>query len=179
MKRSLATLAMVVAVSIFGGLSANGQSQAINGQIEGIVSDSNGAAVPNATVTVRNIGTGSERSVTTDSGGVYRVPLLPLGTYRVTIEAQGFKRYVQEGIILTTGSIATVRANLEAGGLEETVTVTADAPIADPGKIDVGRVMNTREVQNLPLVSRNPYNYALLQANVTGRPNVEFGVPRI
>ena len=179
LKRSLATLAMVVAVSIFGGLSANGQSQAINGQIEGIVSDTNGAAVPNATVTVRNIGTGAERSVTTDSGGVYRVPLLPLGTYRVTIEAQGFKRYVQEGIILTTGSIATVRANLEAGGLEETVTVTADAPIADPGKIDVGRVMNTREVQNLPLVSRNPYNYALLQANVTGRPNVEFGVPRI
>lgn len=178
-KRSLATLAMVAAVSIFGVLTSNGQSQAINGQIEGIVSDSNGAAVPNATVTVRNIGTGSERSVTTDTGGVYRVPLLPLGTYRVTIEAQGFKRYVQEGIILTTGSIATVRASLEAGGLEETVTVTADAPIADPGKIDVGRVMNTREVQNLPLVSRNPYNYALLQANVTGRPNVEFGVPRI
>lgn len=178
-KRSLAAIAMVAAVSIFGVLTSNGQSQAINGQIEGIVSDSNGAAVPNATVTVRNIGTGAERSVTTDTGGVYRVPLLPLGTYRVTIEAQGFKRYVQEGIILTTGSIATVRASLEAGGLEETVTVTADAPIADPGKIDVGRVMNTREVQNLPLVSRNPYNYALLQANVTGRPNVEFGVPRI
>lgn len=178
-KRSLAAIAMVAAVSIFGVLTSNGQSQAINGQIEGIVSDTNGAAVPNATVTVRNIGTGSERSVTTDTGGVYRVPLLPLGTYRVTIEAQGFKRYVQEGIILTTGSIATVRASLEAGGLEETVTVTADAPIADPGKIDVGRVMNTREVQNLPLVSRNPYNYALLQANVTGRPNVEFGVPRI
>lgn len=178
-KRSLAAIAMVAAVSIFGVLTSNGQSQAINGQIEGIVSDSNGAAVPNATVTVRNIGTGAERSVSTDTGGVYRVPLLPLGTYRVTIEAQGFKRYVQEGIILTTGSIATVRTNLEAGGLEETVTVTADAPIADPGKIDVGRVMNTREVQNLPLVSRNPYNYALLQANVTGRPNVEFGVPRI
>lgn len=178
-KRSLAAFVMVAAVSIFGVLTANGQSQAINGQIEGIVSDTNGAAVPNATVTVRNIGTGAERSVSTDTGGVYRVPLLPLGTYRVTIEAQGFKRYVQEGIILTTGSIATVRANLEAGGLEETVTVTADAPIADPGKIDVGRVMNTREVQNLPLVSRNPYNYALLQANVTGRPNVEFGVPRI
>ncbi len=172
-------MALVAVVSIFGVFNANGQSQAINGQIEGIVSDANGAAVPNATVTVRNIGTGAERTVTTDSGGVYRVPLLPLGTYRVTIEAQSFKRYVQEGIILTTGSIATVRANLETGGLEETVTVTMDAPIADPGKIDVGRVMNTREVQNLPLVSRNPYNYALLQANVTGRPNVEFGVPRI
>lgn len=170
------TLITLMAV---GSLTVSGQSQAINGQIEGSVTDANGAAVPNATVTVRNIETGAERTVTTDAGGGYRVPLLPLGTYRVTVEAQSFKRYVREGIILTTGSIATVNAGLETGGLEETVTVTLDAPIADPGKIDVGRVMNTREVQNLPLVSRNPYNYALLQANVTGRPNVEFGVPRI
>ena len=55
----------------------------------------------------------------------------------------------------------------------------SDAPIADPGKIDVGRVMNTREIQDLPLVSRNPYNFSLLQANVVGRPNTEFGVPRV
>ncbi|MGI8545268.1 MAG: hypothetical protein ACR2MD_17550 [Aridibacter sp.] len=54
-----------------------------------------------------------------------------------------------------------------------------DAPIVDPGKIDVGRVMDQREVENLPLVARNPYNYSLLQANVTGRPNSEFGVPRV
>ncbi|MBK8809119.1 MAG: TonB-dependent receptor [Acidobacteria bacterium] len=68
---------------------------------------------------------------------------------------------------------------LTPGGVNETITITSDAPIADPGKIDLGRVMNTREVQNLPNVSRNPYNFALLQSNVTGRPNVEFGVPRI
>lgn len=178
-KRSLAAIAMVAAVSIFGVLTANGQSQAINAQIEGVVTDPNGASLPNATVTARNLGTGAERTVTTESNGSYRLPLLPLGTYRVTIEATGFRRLVREGITLTTGAIATVNAQLETGGLEETVTITSDAPIADPGKIDVGRVMNTREVQNLPLVSRNPYNYALLQANVTGRPNVEFGVPRI
>ncbi|HMO82249.1 MAG TPA: carboxypeptidase regulatory-like domain-containing protein [Pyrinomonadaceae bacterium] len=155
------------------------QSQAINAQIEGTVTDPNGASVPNATVLVRNIETGAERTVTTDSGGRFRVPLLPLGTYRVTVESQGFRRLVRDGIILTTGAVATVNVSLETGGLEETVTITSDAPIADPGKIDVGRVMNTREVQNLPNVSRNPYNFALLQANVTGRPNVEFGVPRI
>ncbi len=155
------------------------QSQAINGQIEGVVTDAGGATVPNATVTVRNIETGAERTVTTDDGGVYRIPLLPLGSYRVTVEAANFKRLVREGITLTTGQTATVDANLEAGGVSETVTVTSDAPVADAGKIDVGRVMTTREVENLPLVSRNPYNYALLQANVTGRPNAEFGVPRI
>jgi hypothetical protein len=155
------------------------QSQALNGQIEGFVTDQTGAAVPNASITVRNVETGTERKVVSDENGIYRVPLLPLGTYRVTVEAANFKKYVQEGIILTTGRIATVSPALEAGDVSATVTVTSDAPIADPGKIDVGRVMNTREVQNLPLVSRNPYNFALLQANVTGRTNVEFGVPRI
>ena len=166
---------------LFAGTDSdiNAQSQALNGQIEGVVADASGATVPNATVTVRNIETGSERTVTTDESGVYRLPLLPLGAYRVTIEAANFKRLVREGITLTTGQTATVNANLEAGGIDETVTVTSDAPIADAAKIDVGRVMDTREVQNLPLVSRNPYNYSLLQANVTGRPNSEFGVPRI
>lgn len=155
------------------------QSQALNGQIEGFVTDATGAAVPNASVTARNIETGTERKVTSDENGVYRIPLLPLGTYQVTVEVANFKKYVQSGIILTTGRIATVSPALEAGDVSATVTVSSDATIADPGKIDVGRVMNTREVENLPLVSRNPYNYALLQANVTGRPNAEFGVPRI
>lgn len=155
------------------------QSQALNGQIEGVITDQNGASVPNAAITAKNIETGTERKVTSDENGVYRLPLLPLGSYQITVEAPNFKKYVQTGITLTTGQIATVAISLQAGDVSATVTVTSDAPIADPGKIDVGRVMNTREVENLPLVSRNPYNYSLLQANVTGRPNAEFGVPRI
>lgn len=156
-----------------------GQSQALNGQIEGTVMDANGAAIPNAAITATNIETGTERKVTSDESGVYRVPLLPLGTYRVTVEALNFKRLVREGITLVTGQTATVALELEAGQVSEVVTVSGDAPIADPGKIDVGRVMNEIEVRNLPLVSRNPYNFGLLQANVTGRGNSEFGVPRI
>ena len=162
-----------------GFYQVSAQSQALNGQIEGVITDANGAAVPNATVTARNTQTGTERTATTDEGGVYRFPLLPLGAFQVTVEAASFKRLVRDGIILTTGQNATVDMTLEIGGLEDTVTITSDAPIADPGKIDVGRVMNTREVQDLPLVSRNPYNFSLLQANVVGRPNTEFGVPRV
>lgn len=176
----LFSLCLSAFVVFGGGLRiADAQSQALNGQIEGVVTDAAGAAVPNAPVTIRNIETGAERQVTSDESGVYRAPLLPLGTYRVTVETPNFKRLVREGITLTTGQTATIDLVLEAGGVSETVTVTADSPIADTAKIDVGRVMNTREVQNLPLVSRNPYNYSLLQANVTGRPNSEFGVPRI
>jgi hypothetical protein len=155
------------------------QSQALNGQIEGTVTDSNGAIIPNVTITVINIETGASRDVVTDESGVYRAPLLQLGTYRVTAEATNFKKLVREGITLTTGQTATVDLALETGQVSEVVTISGDAPIADSGKIDLGRVMNSVEVHNLPLVSRNPYNFALLQANVTGRTNVEFGVPRI
>jgi hypothetical protein len=155
------------------------QSQALNGQIEGVVTDAQGAAVPNASITVRNIEKGSEVKINSDENGVYRAPLLPLGTFRITVEAPSFNRLVREGVTLSAGQTATVDLSLTAGDVSATVTITSDAPIADPGKIDLGRVMNTREIQDLPLVSRNPYNFSLLQANVVGRPNTEFGVPRV
>ncbi len=150
--------------------SAFAQSQALNGQIEGTVSDQNKAALPNATIKVTNIETGATRTVTTDESGVYRFPLLPLGTYRITAAASNFKTFVQEGVTLATGQTATIDLQLPAGEVQEVVTVSSDTSIAEAGKTDLGRVMNTREVQNLPLVSRNPYNFAFLQANVTGRP---------
>ncbi|HJZ10634.1 MAG TPA: carboxypeptidase-like regulatory domain-containing protein, partial [Acidobacteriota bacterium] len=155
------------------------QSQALNGQIEGTALDQNKAAVPNAVITVTNIESGATRTVTTDESGVYRFPLLPLGTYRITAEANNFKKLLREGITLTTGQIATVDLNLQAGEISEAVVVTANSSIADSGKIDDGRVMNTREVQNLPLIPRNPYNFAPLQPNVTGRPNRGFAFPNV
>jgi Carboxypeptidase regulatory-like domain len=173
------SLLLFFAIAAIGELSVSGQSQALNGQIEGVVLDANGAIVAGATVTALNIQTGTERKATTDASGGYRFPLLPLGTFRMTVEAPNFKRLVREGITLTAGQTATIDMSLEVGGMETTVTITSDAPIADPGKIDVGRVMNTREITDLPLVSRNPYNFSLLQANVVGRPNTEFGVPRV
>ncbi|MCU1290866.1 MAG: Outer rane receptor for ferrienterochelin and colicin [Acidobacteria bacterium] len=160
-------------------VSVQAQSQALNGQIEGVVTDAAGAAVPNASITVRNIEKGSEVQITSDENGVYRAPLLPLGSFRITVEAPNFNRLVREGVTLSAGQTATVDLSLTAGDVSATVTITSDAPIADPGKIDLGRVLNTRELQDLPLVSRNPYNFSLLQANVVGRPNTEFGVPRV
>lgn len=146
------------------------QSQALNGQIEGTVSDQNSAAVPNAVINVTNLETGSTRTVTADESGVYRFPLLPLGTYRITAESANFKKLVRDGITLTTGQTVTVDLNLQAGKIKDTVTIFGDASVSDAGKTDLGRVMNTREVENLPLIIRNPYNFAFLQANVTGRP---------
>lgn len=151
------------------------QSQALNGQIEGTVFDQNGAGVANAAITVTNIETGANRTIKTGESGVYRFPLLPLGTYRITVEAANFKKFLRKGIILAAGQTATIDINLQTGDIKEIITVSADSAVADAGKTDLSRVMNTREVQNLPLISRNPYNFALLQTNVTGRPLRGFG----
>ena len=155
------------------------QSQALNGQIEGTVSDQTGATVPNAVITVTNIETGATRTVTTDESGVYRLPLLPLGSYRIMAEAVNFKKFIREGITLTTGQTATIDIRLETGEVQETVTVSLDASIADTGKTDLGRVINNRDVRNLPVPYRNPYNLGRLQTNVNGRITGGFNNPNL
>jgi Carboxypeptidase regulatory-like domain/TonB dependent receptor len=161
------------------GAPAFAQSQAANGAIEGTITDSSGGVLPGVTVTITNTGTGLERTVVTNEKGLYRAPLLPLGTYRVTAELPGFKKFDQSGITLSVGMTAVINAMLSVGAVSETLTVVAESPIIDPARIDIGHTMTEVEVHNLPLVARNPYNFALVQPGVTGLENVEFGVPRL
>src|SRR5215831_2332977 len=175
-KYFLAVLLSALAVST----PAFAQSTAANGAIEGTISDSSGGVLPGVTVTVTNVDTGAERSVTTNEKGLYRAPLLPLGKYRVVAELQGFKKFEQTEIALSVGQTATVNATLAVGTVSETITVSSsDIPALDVARIDVGHTMSDLEVHNLPLVARNPYNFALVQPGVTGFENVEFGVPRL
>ncbi len=155
------------------------QSSAVNAAVEGSIKDATGGVLPGVTVTLTNLRTGTSRTVVSNAAGLYRARLLPLGEYRIEAELAGFSRFTQEGLVLTAGMTATVNIDLQVGEVSETVTVTADSPVIEPAKIDLGRLMNEREVKNIPLVSRNPYNFALLQANVTGYENEEFGVPRV
>lgn len=157
---------------------AAAQSQAANGNIEGIVRDASGGVLPGVTVTVTNTDTGAQRVVVTNENGAYRAVLLPLGTYTVSAELSGFKRYEQTGLTLSAGQTLTVDLSMAVGGVEEVVSVTAENPVVDTAKVDVGRNLGEREVKNLPLVSRNPYNFALVQPGVSGFENPEFGVPR-
>ena len=159
--------------------TAAAQAQAINGNIEGSVRDTSGAPLPGVMVTVVNMETGTTRSAISSEDGTYRAPLLPLGRYKVTAELAGFKGFEQQGITLSAGQTALINVELSVGSVSETVTVTGESPIAQPGRIDLGRTIGENEVRNLPLISRNPYNFAFLQANVTGYENNEFGVPRI
>src|SRR5688500_10114611 len=173
----------VLSILMVGSLSlvplARAQSTAINGTIEGVVRDATGAVLPGVSVHVVNVDTGAQRDVVSGSDGNYRALLLPLGTYTVRASMQGFKALERTGIRLSAGQIATINFTLELGEMQEVVSVSGEAPIAEPGRIDLGRTISEAEVKNLPLVSRNPYNFAFLQANVTGYENEEFGVPRI
>ena len=175
--RSLAAVFFAIA-ALLGAASAHAQSTAANGAIEGTVVDNSGGVLPGVTVTVSNTETGTTRSVVTNESGLYRATLLPLGAYRVAAELQGFKKFEQVGVTVGAGQTANVNVRLEVGDLNEVISVTADAPVVDTAKVDAGRNLNENEVKNLPLVSRNPYNFALLQPGVTGFENSEFGVPR-
>lgn len=175
MIRLLATLLLSLGLAS----SASAQSQSINGTIEGTVKDEQGAVLPGVTVTVSNIDTGDTRVVVTNGSGLYRAPVLRLGAYRVSAELQGFKKAEQDGIALSAGQTAVINISLSVGAISETITVTSAAPLMDLGKIEMGRTLTEAEIKTLPLTSRNPYNFALLQPGVVGFENQEFGVPRI
>jgi hypothetical protein len=120
---------------------AAAQSQAINGTIEGTITDQSGAALPGVSVTVANIDTGDTRVVVSNEAGVYRAPLLPLGRYRVSAELEGFRKFEQLGLTLSAGQAAVININMTVGNVSEAITVTSESAVAEPGKIDLGRTI--------------------------------------
>ena len=120
MKYFLGFLACALVVSL-----SNGQSN--SGNIQGTVSDSTGAALPKATVTVRNLDTGATVSTETTDAGLYSAPNLPPGRYALTVEAPNFKKYVREGVTVPTGTTVTLDIQMQLGMVSENVVVSADA----------------------------------------------------
>ena len=156
-----------------------GQTQAINGSIRGRVSDPVGAPVAEAAVKVENTQTGFNRTVNTGDDGYYVIANLPLGTYVVSIEKAGFNLERHQGVILDAGTDATIDADLKIGSVSTTVEVAGGAPVIDPSRVSTGRTIGFEETNNLPLTSRNPYNFILFQPGVSGHPNPELGIPRL
>ena len=163
---------------LFACQLAFGQTQAINGSIRGRVIDAAGAVVPSANVTVTNTETGFSRALDTDDNGLFVFPNLPLGTYTVTAQKTGFSTERHTNIVLDAGTEAVIEAQLKVGSVSTTVEVTSGAPVVEPSRLAAGRTIGHEEVDNLPLTSRNPYNFVLFQPGVSGHPNPELGIPR-
>ncbi len=104
-------------------------AQTTSGEILGWVRDASGAAVADARVSVKNLETNQVREVVTGPEGRFRFPLLPTGTYEVTVTRSGFSRYVQGPIVLRLNQMADLDVKLEVAAVTEVVTVSADAPL--------------------------------------------------
>ena len=118
----------VLAVSLLAPMVAWAQATATTGQIEGVVTDTSDAVLPGVTVQGRNAETGFTREAVTDEDGRYRLGLLPLGSYTLTVELQGFSTMQQGGVVLTGGETASINFQMRVATVQETVTVTTASP---------------------------------------------------
>ena len=157
-----AALAALVCLFIHGST----QAQFDTGQISGFVRDASGFIIPGADVTIRNEATGLERRTVTNDSGYYVAPNLPPGSYTVTVEVPGFRRFIRSQNRLAAGLTATVDASLQVGEVTESVEVVASQAVVSSDTATVGRVIEMSEIQNLALSGRNPIFLASLKAGV-------------
>lgn len=160
-------------------LSSFGQT---TGAIVGTVSDSTGAVVPNATVVVKNVGTGQEFTASTSEGGTYRVPALGSGIYTVTVTANNFKKSVLENVKVDVGTPATADVVLEAGDVNATVTVTGGGEVLQTQTPTVNSTITGRQITEIPLSSRDALDIVTLLPGTAqvGRPRAATinGLPK-
>lgn len=138
------------------------QATATTGQIQGMVASQSGAALPGTTVTARNVDTGFERSSQSDAGGIYRLNLLPLGTYELTAQLAGFATLKRGSIVLRVGETLTVPLGLKVAGVEEIVTVTAQFPAVEVTRSFSASIVNLESIESLPINGRRFQDFVLL-----------------
>jgi hypothetical protein len=156
-------------------------AQIATAELNGRVTDSSGAVLPGVSVTATQTATGLTRSVVTDDNGAYLLSNLPPGPYRLEISLQGFRTYVQTGIVLQVGATPTINASLELGALEETVTVDAAAPLVDVRSAGISAVIENERIVELPLQGRQVTDLLVLsgaavQTDVVSSRGVPGGV---
>ncbi|MEO7144899.1 MAG: carboxypeptidase regulatory-like domain-containing protein, partial [Bryobacteraceae bacterium] len=168
-------LAGLIICSLF---SSAAFAQITTAAIVGTVTDSTGGTVPNAQITATNAGTNFSRTAESDSDGEYRLDLLPVGSYRVEIDANGFKKFRQSGITLDINRTARVDAILDIGAVTDTVTVSSDAPLVNTSNPQIGHTVTNAEITELPIVDRNVYKLLNLTPGVESSSNsIVLGYP--
>ena len=148
-----------IAIVLLVSVSSNGQSTAT---LQGTVTDSKGAVVPDATIVVRNKATSIERTAQTDSAGNYQVAALPAATYAIEVKASGFKTQVADSVVVGVAQTLIQNFQMEVGALSEQVLVTSDVPVIETATTSVGTVINQRTVQEIPLNGRHFVDLGLL-----------------
>ena len=130
--------------------------------LQGTVSDSKGAVLPNATVLVRNRNTSAERTTQTDSDGNYQFAALPVGLYTVEVRVEGFKTQVADQVTIEVAKTVVQNFQMDVGAITEQVLVSSDVPVIETATTSVGTVINQRTVQEIPLNGRHFVDLGLL-----------------
>ena len=144
-----------------------------NAQLSGIVTDPSGAAISDAKITATQINTNAVRTVQSGSDGTFILPGLPIGPYKLQVEAQGFTTYIQTGIVLQVGESPKVSIALKVGEVAQQVVVTSDAALVQTDTASVSQVIDQARMVELPLNGRQPTQLILLSgaANNVGPAN--------
>ncbi len=155
-------LCLVMMLTVSSALKA----QSFYGSMVGIVTDTSGALVPDATVTVTNIGTDEKQTAQSDSGGKFSFVNLVPARYRLEVTKDGFKRFLREPLAVEVGAVLRVDSALEVGAASQTVQVTTEAPLLQTDTSTMSQVITGDQVQQMPLNGRNVMNLIALAPGV-------------
>ncbi|MGB8013877.1 MAG: TonB-dependent receptor [Terriglobales bacterium] len=169
--RSIA-IGAVFCLTLLGANQAVGQQA--TAQLMGTVKDSSGAMVASAKVSLKNSGTNITHTTTTNKDGGYLFTLVPIGAYELTVEQQGFEKYVHKGITLEINQNARLDVALQIGATSQIIEVQGDVTQVDTVSATLGKVETTQRIQDLPLAARDTMQLGLLQAG-TFAPDQDDG----
>ena len=160
MKPMASRLAQAFAIAVMATLALLAptvSAQEARGTITGRVVDSGKAVIQGATVKVTNVAMGTTITLRTNEEGFYQAPYLIPGTYQITAEASGFKRYVRESVLVQVNDNIQIDIELQVGTVDQTVTVNTDIPLLSTTSASMGTVVDSRRVAELPLPHGEPF----------------------
>ncbi len=149
--REVGLISLLLLAANFG-LTAPASAQATSAVITGTITDAQGGVLPGVTLTVRNTETGTIRTSVSESDGRYRVPGLPPGRYDLKAELAGFASVDVRELTLTLGLEAARNITMQLAGVQESLTVSGQAPMVETTKTDVSGVITQQQIESLPLV---------------------------
>jgi hypothetical protein len=178
-KWSFFLVAILAVLALTAGQSY-GQSQAITASLSGTILDQSGQSVNGAKITLVSPERGISRTYVTSDNGLYTFTLLPAATYKLQVEAAGFKHYKQDGIELIPGQNAEQKISLSVGAVTESVEVTSEAPLMNSENANIASDVSARQVAALPLNLRNVIGLATLNSSVSNAAELQVvGAPGI
>jgi hypothetical protein len=156
----------IIVLLLASGLGVRTAQASVTGSISGVIRDSSGAVLSGVDVVAKNTATSVITKVTTDSVGFYSLQALPVGTYDLEIKKQGFKSYLQSGLLLNVNDALTVDVSLTVGQVAETVAVVADAVHVETTSTEMGEVISDQKMTAVPLNGRSYTDLLALQPGV-------------